>query len=185
MKWQLFLNGHGFTFNAARDGKFNKETEDRTKEFQKANKLDPDGIVGNATLGKAMLLGFEGVDFVAEPEAKFPKKPDFEPIVGTAGRQAIFGPLEFKRDPGGDEGKESIIITNDFEDAKIVTIEIPQLKGIKGAPKTGKVGFHRAGAEQLQGLWAAWDEAGLLKPRSEVGWLVRAAVHSLLDVEPQ
>ena len=57
-------------------------------------------------------------------------------------------------DPGGDEGKESIIITNDFEDVKIVTIEIPQLKGIKGASKTGKARFHEATADQLQGLWA-------------------------------
>ena len=82
-QWELFLHGHGFTFTKPRDAQFDAETEKLTKEFQKKNKLVADGIVGNATFGVAMQQGFEAVPFTGEPEAKFPDKPDFDPIVGT------------------------------------------------------------------------------------------------------
>ena len=161
-QWQLFLHGQGFEFKNPRDGIFGPETEKLTKAFQKAHKLDPDGIVGNGTFGVAMQLGFEAVDFTAEPEAKFPELPDFDPIVGTEGRQAIFGLLKFK--PGGDDfGKESIIITNDFEEEKIVRVGVPELVGIKGAGSSGKARFHTLAAKQFQGLWAAWGRKKLLK----------------------
>lgn len=162
-KWQLFMHGQGFIFTSARDGIFGAETEKLTQAFQKAHKLKDDGIVGNGTFGVAMQLGFEAVDFIAEPEAKFPEEPDFEPIVGSAGRQAIFGPLKFVPKPGGDFGKESIRITNDFEQSKIISVSVPELIGIKGAGNKGKARFHTLGAAQLQGLWAAWGRKGLLK----------------------
>jgi peptidoglycan hydrolase-like protein with peptidoglycan-binding domain len=73
-QWELFLHGAGFTFTQPRDNVFDAETEKLTKEFQRKNKLVPDGIVGNATFGAAMLQGFEGVPFVDEPAAKFPRK---------------------------------------------------------------------------------------------------------------
>ncbi len=41
-------------------------------------------------------------------------------------------------------------------------VEIRQLKGVKGAPRGGKVTFHRAAGAQLQALWEAWEEEGLL-----------------------
>jgi len=162
-QWQLFLHGQGFIFTSARDGVFGPETEKLTRAFQKAHKLKDDGIVGNASFGVAMQLGFEAVDFTAEPEAKYPAEPNFEAIVGSAGRQAIFGPLKFMGAPGGDFGKESIRITNDFEAAKVVRVAVPELIGIKGAGTSGKARFHRLGALQLQGLWAAWGRKGLLK----------------------
>ena len=162
-QWQLFLHGQGFIFTSARDGIFGPETEKLTRAFQKAHKLRDDGIVGNASFGVAMQLGFEAVDFTAEPEAKHPAEPNFEAIVGSAGRQAIFGPLKFVGAPGGDFGKESIRITNDFEAAKVVRVAVPELIGIKGAGTSGKARFHRLGALQLQGLWAAWGRKGLLK----------------------
>ena len=120
-QWELFLHGAGFTFTKPRDNVFDAETEKLTKQFQKKNKLVPDGIVGNATFGAAMLQGFEAVPFVDEPAAKFPRKPNFEPIVGNAARNALFGPLKFRPGPlKGDHGKETITVTNDFESASIL-----------------------------------------------------------------
>ena len=163
-QWELFLHGGGFIFTELRDGVFDTETEKLTKEFQKKNKLVADGIVGNATFGVAMQQGFEAVPFVDEPEAKFPDKPSFEPIVGNVNRNARFGPLRFRAGPAGDGfGKETITITNDFESSKIVRIEVPELVGIKGAGARGRVRFHQACLAQLAGLWKAWDRRDLLK----------------------
>jgi hypothetical protein len=161
-KWQLFLHGQGYLFKTARDGVFGKETLARTKEFQKASKLKDDGVVGNATYGKAMLLGFEAVDFTREPEAHFPAEPDFDPIVGNTARQAIFGPLNYRKGGSG-FGKESLICTNDFVQRKIRKVIIPQLIGIKGGPASGAVSCHTLAADQLQGLWAALGKLNLLK----------------------
>jgi hypothetical protein len=156
-QWELFLHGRGFIFSKPRDGKFDAETEKLTKEFQKKNKLVPDGIVGNATFGVAMQQGFEAVPFVEEPEAKFPDKPNFEPILGNAARNVLFGPLRFRPGPaGGGFGKETITITNDFESDKLVRIEVPELVGIRGAGTSGRICFHRTCIAQLRGLWAAW-----------------------------
>jgi hypothetical protein len=163
-QWELFLHGAGFTFTTPRDEEFDAETEKLTKAFQKKNKLKDDGIVGNETFGVAMTQGFEAVPFVKEPEAKFPEKPNFDPIVGNAARDIIFGPLKFKGGPtSGDFGKETITITNDFESAKITRVGIPELVGIKGAGSSGKMRFHAAAAEQVAGLWAAWGRTKLLK----------------------
>jgi D-alanyl-D-alanine carboxypeptidase/Putative peptidoglycan binding domain len=163
-QWELFLHGAGFTFTQPRDNVFDAETEKLTKAFQKKNKLVPDGIVGNATFGVAMLQGFEGVPFVDEPAAKFPRKPDFEPIVGNAARNALFGPMKFRPGPlNGDFGKETITVTNDFESTSILRTEIPELIGIKGASATGRVRFHKTCVPQLKGLWTAWGRKGLLK----------------------
>jgi hypothetical protein len=161
-QWQLFLHGQGFSFTTARDGVFGPETESLTMAFQKAHDLKDDGIVGNATFGAAMQLGFEAVDFTGEPEAAYPAEPNFDPIVGTAGRQALFGPLKYVAGGSG-FGKESITITNDFESKKIVRVEIPELVGINGAPSNGRVRFHAAAAAQFQGLWTAWGRSGLVK----------------------
>lgn len=159
-QWQLFLHGQGFLFTKARDGKFGTETENLTKAFQGKHKLKDDGIVGNATFGVAMQLGFEAVDFTSLPQANFPKEPGFDPISGTAARQGVFGPLKFKAGGSG-FGKESIVITNDFESQKIVRVEIPELVGIKGAPSSGKVRFHASAAAQFQGFWTAVGRKGL------------------------
>ena len=163
-QWELFLHGAGFTFTKPRDKVFDAETEKLTKEFQKKNQLVADGIVGNATFGAAMLQGFEAVPFVEERAAKFPRKPAFEPILGNAARNILFGPLKFRSGPlKGDYGKETITVTNDFESASIVRLEIPELIGIKGASSTGRVRFHKSCVPQLKGLWAAWQRKGLLR----------------------
>ncbi len=140
----------------------------------------PDGIVGNATFGAAMLQGFEAVPFVDEPAAKYPLKPDFEPIVGNAARNALFGPLKFRPGPlNRRQGKETITVTNDFESDSILRTEIPELIGIKGASSTGRVRFHKTCVPQLKGLWAAWRRKGLLKHILTYDGAYTLTLHSL------
>ena len=103
-KWQRFLHGQGFTFETPRDGVFGPETKRYTIEFQAKHKLTTDGIVGNETPGKAMTLGFEAVDFTADRAGGDPARPAFQPLVGTAVRQAKFGPLKYKYFSGRRDG---------------------------------------------------------------------------------
>ncbi|MCA2024852.1 M15 family metallopeptidase [Enterobacter sp. K16B] len=157
-QWQAYLRGQGFIVST--DGLFGDKTEAATLAFQKTHQLEPDGIVGNQTLGAAGLRGFEIVDYVPH-DTHFPAKPTFSPITSTAQRQNLFGPLEFAPTPS-DDNPEKIKITNDFEKKNIVRVAIPQLKGVAGAPVQGKVLFHHLVQQQFVNLWSAWDTAGLL-----------------------
>lgn len=159
-KWQVFLVGQRlarFTPN----GKFGPQTRAATIAFQRKHGLDPDGKVGNQTLGRAMALGFELVEFVGEKGSGFPKEPRFRPLVGTAARQQIFGKFSFVSTPQPDN-LEAIRITDDWESENIVKVVVPQLPGIKGAPSSATVRFHRLAAKQLQALFKAWSKARLL-----------------------
>lgn len=55
-----------------------------------------------------------------------------------------------------------IRILGGWAQKNIVKVHIPQLAGIENAPLDCHVYFHRAGAKQLQSLFAAWERAGLL-----------------------
>ncbi len=56
-QFQAFLHLHGFLMDVP-DGEFGPATQKATEEFQRANGLEPDGIVGNDTYKKAYDLGF-------------------------------------------------------------------------------------------------------------------------------
>ena len=58
--WQSFLNRTGYPVGSV-DGSFGVVTHGATEAFQKANKLTPDGIVGNATLAVAIGRGFKPI----------------------------------------------------------------------------------------------------------------------------
>ncbi len=161
-RWQQFLTGQGFDPKGA-DGKFGKDTRNATLAFQRAHALPETGIVDNRTLGQAQLLDFPVVDD-AEGQSRsgpnWPQRPSFEPLVGIAARQGLFGKFAFVHEPRPDNF-ENIRITDGWERANIVTLEVPELAGKKGASATGKVRFHRSAAPQLTDLWAAWGNAGL------------------------
>jgi D-alanyl-D-alanine carboxypeptidase/Putative peptidoglycan binding domain len=159
-KWQLFLVGQRlarFTPN----GKFGPATRAATIAFQEKHGLDADGKVGNRTLGRAMMLGFELVDFTGEKGSGFPKEPRFKPLVGTPARQQIFGTFSFVAAPQPDNA-EAIRITDDWERENIIRISVPQLAGKRGAPASGTVRFHQRTATQLQDLFKAWSKARVL-----------------------
>jgi hypothetical protein len=160
-RWQFFLVGQNHQLEA--DGVFGDDTLNATIDFQKKNNLDGDGIVGPATLGLAMTLGFDPLeDPGAGPTsaANFPPRPDFPPLVSTADRQKIFGTFEFVSAPLPDN-PEHIRILGSFVQNNIISVQIPQLVGVKLAPADGRIQFHKKAADQLIALWKAWEDAGL------------------------
>lgn len=157
-QWQEFLRGQGHLVQST--GLFDEATRAASKAFQARHKLGADGVVGNQTFGKAAMLGFELVEF-SETDTGYPAQPGFSPLMNTADRQAMFGPLEFVAAPVADN-PEAIRITNGWDRQQVVKVMVPQVIGVPGASRTGAVWFHKKAAAQLQALWAAWQQAGLL-----------------------
>jgi hypothetical protein len=151
--WQNFLVGKGLLDQA--DGIFGQDTEDATKGYQRSHGLEPDGIVGSQTYSKALAEGFDGVEF--DPE--FPSKPSFPPLVGTSGRQTIFGRFDFDLDFRPDN-REHIKILGTWVKDNIIPVDIPELKPVRAS---GQMEFHKKAAPQLQGLWKAWQAQDLIK----------------------
>lgn len=161
-RWQNFLLGQGFNPKGT-DGVFGKDTATATRAFQAAHGLPETGETDNATLGQAALLGFQVAsdDDPAKRGPNFPPPPDFRPIASTAERQALFGRFAFRHRPLPGNF-ENIEITDDWEARNLVSVPLPQLAGVTGAPASRRVRFHQLAAGQLVELWAAWDRAGLI-----------------------
>lgn len=159
-KWQYFLLGQEL-YPGPIHGKFDEAVNEATKKFQLQYQLKDDGIVGNKTVGQAMLLGF-GLVVNNTPDDRstdaFPPKPGFAPLVSNAERQRVFGKMEYVSDPQP-KNPESIKITNNWAKENIVKISVRQLIPIKG---TDTVYFHKKGANQLIRLFEDWEKAGLM-----------------------
>ncbi|MBQ0944316.1 M15 family metallopeptidase [Ideonella sp. 4Y16] len=91
----------------------------------------------------------------------YPGRPSFPPLVSTAVRQALFGPMAFVASPAPGY-PDAIEVTNDWTDDQLVRVVIPQLVGVHGAPRGAGIWFHQRGATALQALWQAWEDRGLL-----------------------
>jgi hypothetical protein len=158
-KWQYFLMGQGH-YHGQVTGKFDSITHAATIAFQEKQGLQPDGVVGNISIGRAMQLGFGLItdtrtDISSE---NFPSKPNFPPLVSNAERAVVFGTLKFKSKPLPGN-PENIEITNNWDSQNIIKVMVPQLIPIKG---TATVYFHKKGANQLVKLFKDWETAGLL-----------------------
>lgn len=158
-KWQYFLIGQGY-YHGVVTGKFDFVTHNATVEFQKAQTLQPDGIVGNMSIGRAMMLGFGLIDDIRTDITgeNFPEKPNFPPLVSNTERADIFGVIKFKSKPLPNN-PENIEITNSWDRDNIIKIMVPQLIPLKGS---ATVYFHKKGANQLIKLFKDWETAGLL-----------------------
>lgn len=159
--WETFLVGQGY-YHGEVDGVFNDDTRQASVDFQRANNLTGDGVVGAQTFAIALKLGYPGVTDSSPDEAgpNWPPKPDFGPI-SSADRGKLFGTFAYV--PAGIPGNpEAIRITDSWPSTNIVQVDVPQLRGITGAPTSAMVPFHRKGADQLKALWQAWEDAGLL-----------------------
>ncbi len=164
-RWQEFLIGQGLLESEdilvddqgnQIDNVFSDDTLEATKKFQAAVGLPADGSVGSQTYIEAMKKGFAIVD---SDDSEFPPKPaDLIPL-NQEGRFDTFGRFDWAAGANG-----SIVIQGDWTQKNIVTVEIPQLNGVDmgGVACSGKIKFHRLAVAQLQGMWAAWEKAGLL-----------------------
>lgn len=162
-RWQNFLVGQG-SYWIEVTGTFDADTKEATSFFQDDRGLDDDGVAGTDTLAEAVKLGFIADDDQTsdqdEQGPNWPPAPSFAPLVSTADRQRVFGAFQYTATPVA-SNPEAITILGDWRTKNIVTVDIPQLRSIPGAG-SGKVAFHRLGADKLQAMFQAWENAGLL-----------------------
>ena len=78
--------------------------------------------------------------------------------LGEAGRQALWGPVEFELIKGSPKQ------LGDWGDKNIIRVHVPQLAGVDryGNPSSGNVHFHRLAAPQLLGAFQQVEDEGLL-----------------------
>lgn len=169
--WNEFLRSRGFAAGAA--DIFDVQANEGTSQLQKwlidqdpgsrKGRIQVDGSPGNQTFGYACAID---KDDIFDPPAianavgvAYPVRQASLPLPSLKLQISTFGEIVAKPAPTA-SNKERIIITNGFE-ANIVTRFVPQLVGKDGAPASGKLGMHRLIADQLVGLWAAWEALGL------------------------
>ena len=173
--FQFFLIGLGL-YKGKADGEFGPMTKQAIKDFQKSNGLLADGIIGSKTIEKAVSLGFM--------RAEFPLEPINIWALDAKQREAKFGKFKFEAGHSLTD-RDAVTIKGDWEDKNIVTVHIPQLIPIKG---NGAVRCHKLVANQLIGLFQAFEDKGLMKyiltwdgmfyPRFIRGYYGRLSNHS-------
>lgn len=157
--WQKFLVSQGY--DVMMDGIFGSRTESVTRTWQKANGIESDGKVGSesaevASRLKGSALGFETVPVPAPKKSEYkPPRPPFSAPSGIT-REKMFGSFEYKK-----INSSEIRILGTWVQENIVAIEIPQLAGVEGASKQGKVLFHKKAAAQLKAVFDVIEELGL------------------------
>ena len=163
-KWQIYLRGldlYQGTFTAV----FDAELVEATKQFQKNKGLNPDGIVGNHTMGVAMADGFPILDdskqFYDEVETSpaWPAPAENLKPMSSKTREELFSAFEYKAAPAPGN-PENITILGSWVKDNISPVEIPEFSKIKGFP--AKFYFHNKAHQQLKDLVKAWDEEGML-----------------------
>jgi|SRR5688572_2174508 len=158
-QWEIFLRGQDLLTDKEVDTHYTVETLEATRRFQIRYQVGFDGVAGNRTIGYAMAhLGFEIFD-LSSPD--FPAKPpDAKPLTFEE-RQAKLGEVRFEAAPTPDN-PEAIRITNDWKRQNLIRVDIPQLRGVYGAPANGVIDFNKAAAGQLQAMFEEWEKEGLL-----------------------
>ncbi|KAA9340325.1 M15 family metallopeptidase [Adhaeribacter soli] len=158
-QWQYFLTGQEL-YAGVVDGLFGEGTKAASMAFQKRHGLQPDGIVGNKTIGIAMSLGMEVVpdEHVGKESPSWPPRPAFPPLMSNGHRESLFGRFNYRHRPLP-ANRENIEVLDGWANANIIKVPIPQLNRVKGSPT---VYFHRLAANQLARLWDDWERAGLM-----------------------
>jgi len=161
--WQNFLRGQGLKLGGS-DGIFGTRTEAATRAFQKRHRLEQDGVVGNRTYGRAMLLGFGVVaddGELARGGPSWPAPPkNISALTSTRERQRRFGKFDWEPAPT-ESNPEAIKILGDWRRNHIVRVEVPQLV-TAGVKRTPTAWVHKDIADDFLRLWSAWEKKGLL-----------------------
>lgn len=159
--WQVFLRGLSPNSVIEATGVFDDPTKVETQGFQRASGVTPDGVVGPKTLGFAMHAGFNPLsdDRTSEDSSSWPPVPSFGPM-SSADRLKTFGTFSYVPAPVPNN-PEAIQITGNWVASNIVTVNIPELMNVSGAPSSGNVAFHKLAAKQLVEVWSLWNQAGL------------------------
>ncbi len=157
-QWQTFLIGQGFSVGPV-DGSFGVETERATRAFQAKHQLRADGIVGDKTFAKAMSLGFSVIDTSDWTDSTGPNWPAPPKFGGPTEefRRLQFGTFRYEHKPLADN-PEHIVILDNWAQKNIVSVAIPQLAGVKGAPGSTRIQWHRRGVKQLERLFKRWEK---------------------------
>lgn len=161
-QWEAFLRGKEL-FLQVSDGVFDEGLREAVEEFQRLSGLRSDGVVGPMTWAEALRQGMSAVLDDSEEEAgpNWPPKPSF-PQLTAAQRQQVF--TQFSFTPAPTPGNpEAIKMDQAWARANIAMVEIPQLRGVPGAPSgPPRFPFHRLAQHQVSGLFTAWGSLGLL-----------------------
>jgi peptidoglycan hydrolase-like protein with peptidoglycan-binding domain len=185
--WQRFISGKGFWLGRI-DGDFGNKTHQATVAFQGRNRLYPDGVVGRRTLRVAREQGFMSptttapkppppqqpnptrpprplpTGGVVPPNSTgYPPRPSGLPAPTLRNAINLFGSFAYRPNPATYSGR-GITITDGWDSRNIITINVPQLRGIPiyGTPGSGKMRVHRLVAGQMTKLFKAWEDAGLI-----------------------
>lgn len=161
-KWQNFLIGRHY-YDGVVEGSFGPKTKAATEKFQTAYRISPvDGVVGRGTLAKAIELGFGDIhDFdQSEISPAWPPRADLL-IPSQADRERMFGKFKFQPDPVAGN-PEKIKILDDWAKKNLMQFEVPQLKGVQGAPADCMVLLHKLVGPKVQKLFQAWEAEGNL-----------------------
>lgn len=160
--WQHFIVGTDPQSQVIASGTFDQVTKNATQKFQSQVGFTgrrADGVVGPATMGKAMGMGFNLLhdDRLDEDGPNWPPAPK-ESQLTSAARGSLFGNFAYVA-AGTSANPEAITITDGWVANNIVIIDVPQLHGVTGT--NGKISVHRLVAPRVQQIFSAWERAGL------------------------
>lgn len=91
----------------------------------------------------------------------WPPPPEFSPLITNVERQRVFGRFAYQTNPIPGN-PENITITGNWLNENIVPVIIPQLIGVSGAPRSGRIFLHKKAAPRIIAFFAEVEEADLL-----------------------
>lgn len=161
--WEEFLTGAGYYIKEV-DGTFDYNTTEATLDFQRANGLKEDGVVGPKTWAKALNLGFH-----LEEDVDWPLPPaDLHPL-SAIDREQLWGKISYHYAPIPGN-LERIVVNQTWGQEHLITVDfdfkIPGMlyQGERVGTGPGQVTIHKLVADSFLELWAAWRDR-LLLPR--------------------
>jgi hypothetical protein len=158
LRWQFFLLGTGFNKVKA-TGTFDMLTFEATKKFQRLNKIIEDGVAGNETFQCAMKKGFELVvdtKIFNQLSFSWPAPPLFKNLTPYQ-MQHKFGLIKYI-----DSGHGVPEYIDDWQEANLIKIHVPELEQYKIKGKCCELIFHKKVANQVSDLFNRWAKHDLL-----------------------